>query len=195
MADDAAQQPGFMQRMRVRWSAEPSSSGVNVSRDLDLRPAPLDQPPASGDQRWWSRRGKKTSTVKVWDLIYGLQAQEAAIGTEPTEIEVEVMVMNFRQTASRLEALGESDKANDIVHILLPSFLQRPEVQAVLSSGTVLPSSTAGPMPGALPEAVQEPPAPPPPSDAEGGGLALEEPEEPPTPRSRASSEAIEVET
>ena len=191
MSDAAAQQPGFIQRMRMRWSAEPSSSGVSVSRDLDLRPAPLDKTPAPSDQRWWSRRGGKTSTVKVWDLVYGLQAQEAAIGAEPTEIEVEVMVMNFRQTASRLEALGESDKANDILHILLPSFLERPEVVAVLSSGTVLPSSTSGPMPGSLPEA--------PPSDggdaAAAGGLVLEEPEEPPTPRSRASSEAIEAET
>ena len=76
---------------------------------MDLRPAPMDAASSSEERSWWWKKPSRKLTA--FDLLYGLQAQEAAIGSTPSEVEVEVMGMAFQQTAARLEAMGEVEKA------------------------------------------------------------------------------------
>jgi hypothetical protein len=170
---ETGDEPNFLARMLAKAQRQqPATSG-----DMDLRPAPMDDVGSSSEERswWWKKPSMK---LTAFDLLYGLQAQEAAIGTTPSEVEVEVIGMAFQQTAARLEAMGEVDKAEvhahtgqcmetactslnpcytachvcacalhvhcihgafalhmqDVLHVLLPSFLQR-TAAAVLQAG------------------------------------------------------------
>ena len=69
----------------------------------------MDAASSSEERSWWWKKPSRKLTA--FDLLYGLQAQEAAIGSTPSEVEVEVMGMAFQQTAARLEAMGEGEKA------------------------------------------------------------------------------------
>ena len=105
----------FLARMLAKArKQQPTTSG-----DMDLRPAPMDAVASSEVERswdlkaWWKKPSRK---LTAFDLLYGLQAQEAAIGSTPSEVEVEVMGMAFQQTAARLEAMGEVEKAEVHAH-------------------------------------------------------------------------------
>ena len=105
-ASETGDVSNFLARMFSKaWTQQPTASRV----DLDLRPAPIDMGASSGERSWWRRKPNRKLTA--FDLLYGLQAQEAAIGSTPSEVEVEVMGMAFQQTAARLEAMGEVEKA------------------------------------------------------------------------------------
>ena len=99
-------EPNFLARMLAKHARrqQPTTSG-----DMDLRPAPMDTASSSEERGWWWKQPSRKLTA--FDLLYGLQAQEAAIGSTPSEVEVEVMGMVFQQTAARLEAMGEVEKA------------------------------------------------------------------------------------
>ena len=102
-SSETGAEPNFLARMLAKTRRQqPTTSG-----DMDLRPAPMD---ARSEERgwWWKKPSRK---LTAFDLLYGLQAQEAAIGSTPSEVEVEVMGMAFQQTAARLEAMGEVEKA------------------------------------------------------------------------------------
>ena len=101
---ETGDEPNFLARILPKARRQqPTTSG-----DMDLRPAPMDA--ASSEERsWWWRKPSRKLTA--FDLLYGLQAQEAAIGSTPSAVEVEVMGMAFQQTAARLEAMGEVEKA------------------------------------------------------------------------------------
>ena len=133
----------------------------------------MDAASSSEERSWWWKKPSRKLTA--FDLLYGLQAQEAAIGSTPSEVEVEVMGMAFQQTAARLEAMGEVEKAEvhahtgqcmdtacvlhamcycmchcmcycmcscmcychvqDVLHVLLPAFLQRTAAAALQAGG------------------------------------------------------------
>lgn len=110
---ETGDEPNFLARMLAKARRQqPTTSG-----DMDLRPAPMDDMDAasSSEERswWWKKPSRK---LTAFDLLYGLQAQEAAIGSTPSEVEVEVMGMAFQQTAARLEAMGEVEKAEVHAH-------------------------------------------------------------------------------
>ena len=108
---ETGDEPNFLARMLAKAQRQqPATSG-----DMDLRPAPMDDVGSSSEERswWWKKPSRK---LTAFDLLYGLQAQEAAIGTTPSEVEVEVIGMAFQQTAARLEAMGEVDKAEVHAH-------------------------------------------------------------------------------
>ena len=53
----------------------------------------MDAASSSEERSWWWKKPSRKLTA--FDLLYGLQAQEAAIGSTPSEVEVEVMGMAF----------------------------------------------------------------------------------------------------
>ena len=102
---ETGDEPNFLARILAKARRQqPTTSG-----DMDLRPAPMDAASSSEERSWWWKKPSRKLTA--FDLLYGLQAQEAAIGSTPSEVEVEVMGMAFQQTAARLEAMGEVEKA------------------------------------------------------------------------------------
>ena len=148
--DEDASAPNFIARMLAKVRKQQENN--TTSGDLDLLPPPMETAASSGERSWWWKKSSRKLTA--FDLLYGLQAQEAAIGSTPSEVEVEVMGMAFQQTAARLEAMGEIEKAQvhtlcvhiatlhdhcmhtlymqDVLQVLLPSFLQR---AAMLQAG------------------------------------------------------------
>lgn len=84
--------------------------------------------------------------------------------------EVQAVVLAYETTAARLDAMGESEKAQDLMNVFLPAFLERGEVAPVWSahmclqgSGTALdspsrsyPSSLPTPSPEEVPLSIAE---------------------------------------
>ena len=62
-----------------------------------------------------------------------LQADEAKLAPSPKRAEVVALVRSYQAAGRRLSALGEHERASDVINVLLPALLERPEVAAVLS--------------------------------------------------------------
>merc|ERR1712083_288484 len=59
-------------------------------------------------------RPRAPKEQSVWDLLYGLQIREAAIGPSPSLDRVKAVIREFEQVAAQLEQMGEPEKALDI---------------------------------------------------------------------------------
>ena len=135
-APPAADDPPWWKRMARRNPGE------------DRTPSPLtfatDEPP------WWKRAGTSLGAAgrsvaesarklgqrdggSAWAVLYRLQADEAKLAPSPKRAEVVALVRSYQAAGRRLSALGEHERASDVINVLLPALLERPEVAAVLS--------------------------------------------------------------
>ena len=79
----------------------------------------------------------------AFELLFELQQREEALAV-PTPGEVKALVVAYEQVAEQLEAMGEVEKAADVLQVLLPAFLQRDGVAAVLFGATPAAAATTG---------------------------------------------------
>ena len=135
-APAAADEPPWWKRISQRTPSEAKA------------PSPLsfatDEPP------WWRRAGTSLGAAgrsvaesarklgqrdggSAWAVLYKLQADEAKLAPNPKRAEVVALVRSYQAAGRRLSALGEHERASDVINVLLPALLERPEVAAVLS--------------------------------------------------------------
>ncbi|KAL1520778.1 hypothetical protein AB1Y20_022342 [Prymnesium parvum] len=112
------------------------------SRDAPSRMVEAESPTAHGSRGWW-RRSAAPSKLSAWDLIYRLRSSEDAMTMPPSRAEVQAIVLAYETTAACLEAMGEREKAADLLQVFLPAFLERGEVAPVWSAHMSLQASIA----------------------------------------------------
>lgn len=122
--------------------SEASSPRKGTNHDCLSRSAPLARMPLfrrrdsfedPSEAKGWFGRRKAQPALTAWDLISRVRSAEEALQMPPSRAEVQAMVLAFEQTASRLETMGEGEKASDLLQIFLPSFLAKEEVSPCLT--------------------------------------------------------------
>ena len=92
-------------------------------------------------RRWLARAWRSLSAripaissrePDTWQVLYDLRTEEAAVGSRPSPVEVREMLLAYEQAAAKLVRLGEPDRAQDVLHVLMPAFRERSEVVAVM---------------------------------------------------------------
>ena len=68
----------------------------------------------------------------AWQILYDLRTEEAAVRDRPSPMEVRAMLLAYEQAAAKLVRLGEPEKAQDVLHVLMPAFRERTEVVAAV---------------------------------------------------------------